>query len=117
MKPEKLKLNFSPMEYRRWTAQIKTFFAASNLQYAPYQEQIGYLHMCLDANLSNHLSVTAEGDPPIMAYNEEDDEEETCLNIIVAEFIKRYPITTRRHDLIQQRQQCQIQKIAHILLR
>ena len=45
LKPEKLKLDFSPMEYRRWTAQIKTFFAASNLQYAPYQEQIGYLHM------------------------------------------------------------------------
>ena len=50
--PDKLKLDFSPMEYRRWTAQIKTCFAASNLQYAPYQEQIRYLHMCLDPNLS-----------------------------------------------------------------
>ena len=36
LKPEKLKLDFSPMEYRKWTSQIKTFFAASNLQYAPY---------------------------------------------------------------------------------
>ena len=50
LKPKNLKLDFSPMEYRRWTAKVKTFFAASNLQYAPYQEQIGYLHMCLDAN-------------------------------------------------------------------
>ena len=37
LKPDKLKLDFSPMEYRRWTAQVKTFFAASNLQYVPYQ--------------------------------------------------------------------------------
>ena len=40
-----------------------------------------------------------------MAYEDDLDEEETCLNIIDAEFVKRYPITTRRHDLIQQRQQ------------
>ena len=95
VKPEKMKLDFSPMEYRRWTAQVKTFFAASNLQYAPYQEQIGYLHMCLDPNLSNHVSVTAQGDTQIMAYEDELEEEETCLDIIDAEFIKRYPITTR----------------------
>ena len=57
LKPDKLKLDYTPMEFRKWTAQVKTFFAASNLQYAPYQEQIGYLHMCLDANLSNHVSV------------------------------------------------------------
>ena len=105
LKPDKLKLNFTPMEFRKWTAQIKTFFAASNLQYAPYQEQIGYVHMCLDANLSNHVSVTAQGDTPIMTYEDELGEEITCLDIIEAEFIKRYPITTRRHDLIQQRQQ------------
>ena len=82
LKPEKLKLDFTPMEYRRWTAQVKTFFAASNLQYAPYQEQIGYLHMCLDSNLSNHVSVTALGDTPIMTYDDDLDEETTCLDII-----------------------------------
>ena len=40
-----------------------------------------------------------------MTYEDEIDEDETCLDIIDAEFIKRYPITTRCHDLIQQRQQ------------
>ena len=40
-----------------------------------------------------------------MTYEDEIDEEETCLDIIDAELIKRYPITTRRHNLIQQRQQ------------
>ena len=80
-------------------------FAPSKLQYASYQEHIGYLHMCLEPNLSNHVSVTAQGDTPIMMYEDEIDEEESCLGIIDAEFVKRYPITTRRHDLIQQRQQ------------
>ena len=40
-----------------------------------------------------------------MTYDDDLDEETTCLDIIDAEFVKRYPITTRRHDLIQQRQQ------------
>ena len=61
--------------------------------------------MCLDPNLSIHVSVTAQGDTPIMAYDDELVEEETCMDIIDEEFIKRYPITMRRHDLIQQRQQ------------
>ena len=60
--------------------------------------------MCLDSNLSNHVSVTALGDTPIMAYDDDLEEEATCMDIIDAEFIKRYPIT-RRQDLIQQRQQ------------
>ena len=61
--------------------------------------------MCLNANLSNDMSVTAEGVTPIMNYEDDDNDEDTCLYIINAEFIKRYPITTRRHDLIQQRHQ------------
>ena len=61
--------------------------------------------MCLDSNLSNHISVTALGDTPIMTYDDDLDDKTTCLDIIDAEFVKRYPITTRRHDLIPQRQQ------------
>ena len=37
-------------------------------------------------------------------YFEEDDER-NCLDIIEEEFVKRYPITARRHDLIQLKQQ------------
>ena len=84
MYKRQIRESLKPDKLRRWTAQIKTFFAASNLQYAPYQEQIGYLHMCLDPNLSNHVSKTAQGDTPIMTYEDEIDEEETCLDIIDA---------------------------------
>ena len=32
--------------------------------------------MCLDTNLSNHVSVMAEDDTPIMMYEDEDNDEE-----------------------------------------
>ena len=68
------------------------------------KEQHGYLHMCLDANLTNHLNVNSTAATPVMAYTEEDDER-NCMDIIEDEFVKRYPITARRHDLIQLKQQ------------
>ena len=90
LKPEKLKLHFSPIQ--KVDGSDQDIFAASNLQYAPYQEQIGCLHMRLNANLGNHVSVSAQGDTPVMNYKDED----TCPDFIDEEFI-----TTRT----QQRQQ------------
>ena len=40
-----------------------------------------------------------------MDYEDDLEDETTCLDIIDAEFVKKYPITTRRHDLIQHKQQ------------
>ena len=40
----------------------------------------------------------------VMAYLEEDDKR-NCMDIIKEEFVKRYPIMARRHDLIQLKQQ------------
>ena len=65
------------------------------------KEQHRYLHMCLDANLTNHVNVNTTA---AMAYTEEDDEK-NCMDVIEEEFVKRYPITARRHDLIQLKQQ------------
>ena len=101
--PERLKMDFTPVEFRKWKSQITTFFEASNLQYAPQKKQYGYLHMCLDANLTNHLNINTTAATPEMSYSEDDDER-NCLVIIEEEFIKRYPITARRHDLIQLKQ-------------
>ena len=48
LKPDRLKMDFTPVEFRKWKAQITKFFEASNLQHASMKEQHGYLHMCLD---------------------------------------------------------------------
>ena len=56
--------------------------------------------MCLDANLTNHVNVNTTATTPVMAYSEEDNER-NCMDIIEEEFVKRYLITARRHDLIQ----------------
>ena len=58
--------------------------------------------MCLDAYLTNHVNVNVNttAATPVMAYTEEYDER-NCMDVIEEEFVKRYPITARRHDLIQ----------------
>ena len=68
------------------------------------KEQHGYLHMWLDANLTNHINVNTTAATPVMSYTEEDDER-NCVDVIEEEFVKRYPITARRHNLIQLKQQ------------
>ena len=45
------------------------------------KEQHAYLHMCLDANLTNHLNVNTTAATPVMAYTEDDDER-NCMVII-----------------------------------
>ena len=80
LRPDRLKMDFTPVEFRKWKSQITTFFEASNLQHASQKEQHGYLHMCLDANLTNHLNVNTTAATPVMAYTEEDDEK-NCLDI------------------------------------
>ena len=97
-------MDFTPVEFRKWKSQITTFFEASNLQYTPQKEQHGYLHMCLYVNLTIHLNVNITAATLVMAYSEGDDER-NCLDIIEEEFVKRYQITARRHDLIWLKQQ------------
>ena len=60
--------------------------------------------MCLDANLTNPVNVNTTAATPVMAHTEEDDKR-NCMDVIEEEFVKRYPITARRHDLIQLKQQ------------
>ena len=103
LRPGRLKMDFTPVEFWKWKSQITTFFEASNLQYATQKEQHRYLHMCPNANLTNHLNVNTTAAKPVIVYFEEDDER-NCLDII-EEFVKRYPIMARRHDPIQLKQQ------------
>ena len=39
LKPDRLKMDFTPVEFRKWKAQVSTFFEASNLQHASMKEQ------------------------------------------------------------------------------
>ena len=34
LKPDRLKMDFTPVEFRKWKAQVSTFFEASNFQHA-----------------------------------------------------------------------------------
>ena len=53
------------------------------MQYATQKEQHGYLHMCLDANLTNRVNVNTTAATPVMAYSEEDDR--NCMDMDIIE--------------------------------
>ena len=44
LRPDRLKMDFTPVKFRKWKSQITTFYEASNLQYATQKEQHGYLY-------------------------------------------------------------------------
>ena len=106
LKPEKLKLDYTPQEYRAWVAEIKTFFTASNLKYAETTVQRGYLRMCISSELVYRLQEHAEihEESPVMEYDDEEVEELTCLEAIDNEFLDKYPLTSRRYEVMQLRQ-------------
>ena len=85
LKPEKLKLEHTPQEFRAWVAEITTFFTASNLKYATNRVQRGYLRMCLSSELvyrlQEHSNIHQES--PVMSYDKEEEETEmTCMEAI-----------------------------------
>ena len=52
LRPEKLKLDHTPTEFKNWKEEVKTYFTASNLMYASNREQRGYFRTCLSAELA-----------------------------------------------------------------
>ena len=100
-----MKLDHTPQEFRAWVAEITTFFTASNLKYASNRVQRGYLRMCLGSELVYRLQEHNEIHPesPVMSYDEDEEEvtEMTCMEAIENEFLDKYPLTSRRHEVMQ----------------
>ena len=106
LKPEKLKMDNTPAELRRWKTKVHTFFTASNLRRATNLEQRGYLEMCLDTELGERLCANPDihGASPVLRYANEQMQEMTCIEAIENDFKIRYPMTSRRHELLTSRQ-------------
>ena len=108
LRPEKLKLEHTPTEFKNWKEEVKTYFTASNLMYASNREQRGYFRTCLSAELAtricNHIDIHEES--PVLSYKgQPEPNEKTCMDAIELEFQDRYPLTARRHEAMQYFQQ------------
>ena len=45
LRPEKLKMDNTPTEFKNWKEEVKTYFTASNLMFASNREQRGYFSL------------------------------------------------------------------------
>ena len=107
LKPEKLKMDNNPSEFRRWKVKIHTFFTASNLIKATNLEQRGYLEMCIDTELGERLEANPlihQASPVLRYTGEPEPQDLTCIQALERDFINRYPMTSRRHELLQAKQ-------------
>ena len=63
--------------------------------------------MCLGSELVYRLQEHSDihQESPVMSYDEEEEETEmTCMEAIENEFLDKYPLTSRRHEVMQWRQ-------------
>ena len=106
LRPEKLKMDFTPSEFRRWKTKLGGYFTASNLIVASNMEQRSYLAMCIDTEIADKLEAHKDinENSPVMAYEGQQVQETTCIEVIENNFLIKYPLTSRRHEFMQLRQ-------------
>lgn len=88
LKPEKLLLSACLSEFRFWKGNFRVYFAASNMERLPINEQQGYLRVCLDMKLQLALSVNIF---PLSSMDE-------CVGFIGETFLSNIPALTRRFN-------------------
>ena len=104
LRPEKLKMDFTPSEFRRWKTKLAGYFTTSNLIVTSNMEQRSYLDMCIDTEIADkldgHKDITENS--PVMQYDVQAAQGMTCLAVIENNF--KIPLTLRRHELMQMKQ-------------
>ena len=95
LKPDKLTLDYTPVEFKHWCKRFRAFYRTSQLHKLHVLDQREYLNECLDASLAGIMDVKA---PDALAILSDDGPEQTCMKILVEIWGDRYPLNVRRHD-------------------
>ena len=98
LKPKPLSREHTPAEFALWKEGFTAFYTASELERAGIEEQRAYLAQCLDTDMN--LRVRGKVDPKTAIYGENG-----VLDIIESEFMKLYPLFSRRHKFFSYTQQ------------
>ena len=94
LKPDKLTLENSPVEYKHWSKRFRAFYRTSQLEKLNVMDQREYFNECLDASLAGIMEVKA---PDALRVLSEDPTERTCLSLLDQIWQDRYPLNVRRH--------------------
>ena len=107
LRPPLLSRQLSPAEFRSWAKAYKSFHGASNFHLLPMEQQQAYLLSTLDFDLKARLENSCQEDTPIFeapAVDDGEDAIETCMDILKREFLRTYPLHSRRNAVIDARQ-------------
>ena len=97
-KPFTLTKDHSPTELRDWVDRLRDFFAVSGLRTQPAKEQQAHFKALIDTGLAVCLKPKLTAEMPVF---DEDPNVDTCITLLEAEFLLRYPLVTRRYDFFR----------------
>jgi len=105
LKPSVLTRDNTPVEFSAWTRAYKAYFKTSHFDLAQIETQQAYFLNCLDPYLQNSMRAKANIDMPIYEADEDgetdytdDENSQSCMGILHAIFLQRYPLFNRRLD-------------------
>ena len=101
--PKTLTKDDSPIRLARWMRSFKQWYEASRMDLSSISQQHAYFMSCLDDYLETRIQRRIRGDMPVFRENEED--ESSCMDLLQAVFITRYPVIKRQFDFFNTCQQ------------
>ena len=102
MKPEKLTLEHSVSWLNEWMKKIKVYVSSSNMETFPEDIGQGYIMTCLSDDLIKKIRPRINDHLPIYAANRHS---KGLIDIIEEEFLREFPMITRRLELFNIRQE------------
>ena len=100
MRPDKLTIESKPEELRSWISQFETYYATSSMDSLTFQIQQSYFIQCLGKDLRSRVEEQIDlGTTPVFG------EKDSCMAILQAIFLKRYPLFKRRLAFFNAQQQ------------
>ena len=103
LRPFSLEKTSSPSRFSDWKTRFKSFFLASNLQYASNLVQQSYFRQSISVQLSNLLDSQISDDMGV--YPDEDIQDDiSCMSLLQTLMESRHPLALRRLALFSTKQ-------------
>ena len=98
LKPYTLGLEHSPTELADWIQRFQSYYTASRLDRLPVPEQQAFLRQSLAPGLWIMVKQKINNQTQIFV---DDDNEESCIQVLQEEFTLRYPLIMRRFEFFR----------------
>ena len=102
MRPKPLTDKFTPAQFRYWADAFRTFYNSSNLQACSIPDQQQYLLGCMDLDFATALTQKIDPESPI--FEDEDNDRDSCMELLHDEFMIKHPLVSRRYEFFTTQQ-------------